>query len=86
MHTVELMERSLELAQRLGYQVREEWLGGSGGGGCEFGGRKWLFVDLALSVSEQLDQVLDALREDPRIFEAEVRPELRTLLGARRAA
>ena len=86
MHTVELLERSLELAQRLGYQIREEWLGGTGGGRCEFGGRKWLFVDLALTVSEQLEQVLEALREDPRVYETDLQPEMCALLGLRRAA
>jgi hypothetical protein len=40
-------------------------LGGSGGGACEFGGRKWLFVDLALTVDEQLDQIGRVLRADP---------------------
>ncbi len=64
MHTVELMERALLLAEQLGYVVRHEWLGGVGGGGCEFGGRKYLFVDLALNSLEQFDQVLDTLRGD----------------------
>ena len=62
MHTVEMLERMMEAAERAGYTVRLEWLGGAGGGACEFGGRKWIFVDLALSVVEQLDQVAAALR------------------------
>jgi hypothetical protein len=64
MHTVELMERALILAEQLGYEVRHEWLGGTGGGGCEVAGRKYLFVDLALNSIEQFDQVIETLRND----------------------
>ena len=62
MHTVDLLEQACEIAEQLGYHTRQEWLGGSGGGACEFAGRKWIFVDLALSVFEQLEQVTEALR------------------------
>ena len=65
MHTVDLMEQALAAAERLGYSIRHEWLGGSGGGSCEFGGKKWIFVDLALNNVEQLDQVLGALKHNP---------------------
>jgi len=65
MHAVEKLERAKELAENAGYTVRHEWLGGAGGGACEFAGRKWIFVDLSLSVIEQLDQVAGALKGDP---------------------
>ena len=67
MLTVELLERFTETAKRLNYRVRQEWLGGSGGGACEFGGQRWIFIDLALSTSEQLHQISEALRDDPRL-------------------
>jgi hypothetical protein len=67
MHTVEMLERLKELAGNAGYTVRHEWLGGVGGGKCEFAGRKWIFVDLSLSVVEQLDQVAAALQDDGSI-------------------
>jgi hypothetical protein len=67
MHTVELLERLKELAENAGYTVRHEWLGGVGGGACEFAGRKWIFVDLSLSVVEQLDQIAEALAADPTV-------------------
>lgn len=67
MHTVEMLEQLKELAEHAGYTVRHEWLGGAGGGGCQFAGRKWIFVDLSLSVVEQLDQVAAALKDDPTI-------------------
>ena len=86
MHTVEILEQSLAVAERLGYQIRHEWLGGSGGGHCEFGGKKWIFLDLSLNVVERLEQVLLALRSDPGIYLADLGPELRNLLGVREAA
>jgi hypothetical protein len=67
MHTVERFERLKELAHDAGYTVRQEWLGGAGGGACEFAGRKWIFIDLSLSVVEQLEQIAGALRGDPSI-------------------
>jgi hypothetical protein len=83
MHTVEILEQALELAGQLGYAVRQEWLAGSGGGACEVRGRKLLFLDLDLGVDEQLDQVLQALRGEPRAADGLAPPELRTLLIGR---
>lgn len=86
MHTVELLEQALALAARLGYRVRQEWLGDCGGGACEYGGRKWLFVDLSLSTADQLSQVVDALRRDPRLASAGATGSLAELLDSERAA
>ena len=52
MHTVELLAEALNLAGRLGYEVRQEWLAGNGGGACELKGRKILFLDLALGPAD----------------------------------
>lgn len=86
MHTVELLERMVETAEQAGYTVRLEWLGGTGGGACEFAGRKWIFVDLALSVVEQLEQVAAALKDDPRAWSADAPAHVRHYLEFRRAA
>ena len=86
MHTVDLREQALVLAKQLGYRIREEWLGGSGGGQCEFAGSRWIFVDLALNAAEQLEQVAEALRCDPAIQSAAISPMLRRLLGVRKSA
>jgi len=86
MHTVEILERMLETAERAGYTVRLEWLGGAGGSACEFGGRKWIFVDLALPVVEQLEQVAAALKDDPAAWAADSPLPVRQFLGHRRAA
>jgi hypothetical protein len=81
MHTVETLEGVLELAAQAGYQVRHEWLGGSGGGVCVLLGQKCLFVDLALHPADQLDRVLHGLRGDPAMLSLPAGDELRRLLA-----
>jgi hypothetical protein len=86
MRTVELLEQAVCAAQELGYRIRHEWLGGGGGGACEYGGRKWLFVDLALTIDEQLDQIGRVLRADPGIFLVDIPATLRRFLDHRRVS
>jgi hypothetical protein len=66
MHTIEKLERAIAEAVQQGYEVRMEALGGGSGGLCEFGKRRWIFVDVTASVAEQLEQVLSALRADSK--------------------
>ena len=87
MHSVQRMEAAIALAQRIGWKVRYEYLGEVGGGACEIGGQKWIFVDLALTPYEQLDQVLEALKADAAIHTVKVPEGLREDLELwRRAA
>ena len=86
MHTVELLEEAIQLATRSGYQIRQEWFGGSAAGACEFKGQKWIFIDLALTPREQLDQVLGALRALAPACEQTISLPLRNLLQTRQAA
>ena len=87
MYTVELYEAAVGLAESLGYKLRHEDLGGVGGGACEIGGRKCLFVDLRLTPVEQLDQIVEAIKQDPSVFLADNVPDtLQELLGLREAA
>lgn len=86
MHTVEMLERLKDIAETAGYTVRHEWLGGVAGGACQFAGRKWIFVDLSLSVVEQLDQVAAALKDDPAIEMLPASVPVERYLGLRRAA
>jgi hypothetical protein len=86
MHTVEMRERMIRLAEDLGYTVRQEWLGGAGGGLCEFGGRRHIFLDLALSAVEQLDQIANALADDPAIHTVKLPVTMQPLFQQRRAA
>lgn len=76
MHTVDLLEEALRAASALEYRVRQEWLGG-GGGSCEIKGRPHIFIDLSLSVPEQLEQALDSLRRDSRVCQLAMSPALR---------
>ena len=86
MHTVEALEQALDLARRLGYEIRQEWLGGSGGGGCELGGRKVFFLDLALGPIDQLEQVLDTLHREPDAAGLPMPHQLRQMLAVRKTA
>ena len=86
MHTVEMLEQALDLAARLGYTIRQEWLAGSGGGGCELKGRKLFFLDLDLGPDEQLEQVLETLRREPDAAQLPMPHELRELLKVRKIA
>ncbi len=62
---IDRLNDAISQAKRVGFTVRSEWLGGSAMGWCEFGGRRVLFVDLSLSVHEQLEQVEAALAAAP---------------------
>lgn len=86
MHTVDLLNEALRAATGLGYQVRQEWLGGHGGGGCEIKGRRWLYLDLALSPGDQLEQVLETLRRHPEAAGLPMAEPLRSLLALRKSA
>jgi hypothetical protein len=85
MHTVDLLDQALALARRAGFRIRQEWLGG-GGGGCELRGQKVLFLDVAQGPAEQLDQVLDALRCSPELANLPMADPLREMLGIRKSA
>ena len=86
MHTIELLEQAIQLAERLGYGVRQEWLGGCGGGACEVAGRRWMFIDASLNAVDQLEQLAAALAADPAMHAVEINEPLARLLGRRRAA
>ncbi|MCA9247328.1 MAG: hypothetical protein KDA42_09445 [Planctomycetales bacterium] len=86
MHTVELLEQALSAARALGYQVRQDFLGGAGGGACEIKGQKWLFLDLAQDPRDHLDQVLDALRHEPAAETLALPATLQPLIRYRKSA
>jgi hypothetical protein len=86
MHTVEQLDQLIRLARGLGYTVRQEWLGGAGGGACELRGRKHIFIDLANSAAEQLDTVAGVLAGDARLAKITIADELRDVLKLPKAA
>jgi hypothetical protein len=86
MHTVELLREALAAAERLGYKLRVENLAGTGGGVCVIAGRKHLFVELAQSPAEQLEVVVEALRNEPGLAADPWGPSLARLADGRQAA
>lgn len=86
MHTAQLLSHALDLSRRAGYLIREETLEGAGGGHCLIRGQKWLLLDLTQSHQEQLNDVLDALRSEPRLEMSDVPEPLVEYLRIPRAA
>ncbi len=80
MRTLELLDYLIELARRLGYEVREEWLDGSGGGGCLLKGQRVLFVDQSLPPTDRVAQVARSLKGSEELARIYVLPEARVLL------
>lgn len=64
MNILEQINQLTQRATNAGYQIRYEHFGGSGGGICEFGGKKVLFLDLALSAMEQLEMLKTTLSKE----------------------
>lgn len=83
MHTLDLMELAIATAERMGYRVRREWLGGAAGGRCEFGGKRWIFLDSSLNQLEQLDQLREALASAPEAGIIPLGPTMTQFLGQR---
>jgi hypothetical protein len=86
MHTVELLEEAIELAERAGFKMRWEWLAGRGTGWCELKGQKWLFLDLSETPREQLERVTQCLRGQPQVTSASMSASLERVLDVRKAA
>jgi hypothetical protein len=80
MRTLELLDYLIELARRLGYEVREEWLDGAGGGSCVLKGQKILFVDQSLTPSDRIEQIARSMQGAEELAKIYVLPEARELL------
>ena len=57
------LRRTLAIIKSHGYQIREEWLDGAGGGACEIRGKKVFFSDQSLPLPERLEQAATLLAE-----------------------
>ena len=62
MHTVDLLEQALLVAEQNGFSIRREWLAEGLGGTCRIGEQRVLFINLSASYEEQLKHALEALR------------------------
>lgn len=60
-NVLQRLQHSTRAARRAGFTIRAEWLDGETAGWCEFGGSRWIFVDLSLPVIEQIAQIDEAL-------------------------
>ena len=86
MHAVEMLRSLVELAGRLGYQVRQEWLDGAGGGVCELKGTRIVFIDLSQAPADRARQLGAALADHPALDEMFLLPELRQFLTRAKTA
>lgn len=84
MSTIEQIDQMVNIAEKLGYKVRYDYFGGTGGGICEFSGNKFLFIDLALTSAEQFEILKDALDNEPLL--SRVQNESTEQAQTRRAA
>ena len=73
-------EAIIALLQRAGVEVRETALGGRGGGLCEVGGKKILFIDLDADLATRLERSVQALAELPQLDSVFIPPVIRDLL------
>ncbi len=85
MRTVERLEELTLVAESMGYRFRHEPLAGAGGV-CEYGGSKWLFFDLGLSVIERLEMLKEALLRDPSLPTSQLSDDMKLFLGLERKA
>lgn len=85
MHTVELLQEAVDTARKIGYDVRQDWLGGNGGGHCLVRGRRLILLDVAQTPDEQLRVVADALRGEADAEKFIRSPELADRLKIRAA-
>lgn len=79
-NTIALLDQAIAAVEKLGYSVRREWLAGGQGGACVLKGKKMLFLDLTASPTDQLDQVLSALRRDPELVKVKLPKALKKVI------
>jgi len=86
MHHVELLEHALTVARKLGFLVREEYVGDIDGGSCVVRGQKMLFLDPQLSIPDRLAIVCEALAADRQLDRSTLSAPLAARLTVRKAA
>ena len=86
MHSVGLREQAIQVARRLGYDIRQDWLGGEGSGHCLVRGRKILLLDLAQSPEGQFSAIRDALHGEIQLANVTMTEQLADWLDVRSVA
>ena len=74
------LDAVLDLLRRLDIEVRQEHLGGSGGGLCTVQGRRIIFIDIDTDLGTRLERCARALSSLPESEEVYVAPALRELI------
>ncbi|MCO6438082.1 MAG: hypothetical protein J5J06_13395 [Phycisphaerae bacterium] len=74
----------LAVLESVGVDVREEHLGGSGGGLCKLRGRSVVFVDLDADLLTRTDRCIQALAELPDVDAHFLPPAIRDRVDALR--
>jgi hypothetical protein len=80
MRTLELLDYLIDLARRIGFEIREEWLDGMGAGACEIRGQRILFVDQSIPPVDRLLQVAHSLQGREELEQIYILPEARAIL------
>ena len=75
-----LLSELLDVAERLGIEVRRAYLGGEGGGLCRLRGKEVLFVDVSAGVAEQVAETAAVMAGLERVQECYLLPEVREAL------
>ena len=86
MHAVGLREQAIQVARRLGYDIRQDWLGGEGSGHCLIRGRKTLLLDLAESPERQFAAIRNALDGEIQLASVTMTEQLADRLDVRSVA
>ena len=71
------LDTIVRVFEQLGVEVRQERLGGSGGGLCRIRGKRVVFVDLDADAATRLDRGIEALATVPEAAAVYISPELR---------
>ena len=57
----QMLKLARQTATGLGFHIRQDLLNGQQGGVCEFGGKRWIILDLGQNSLEQLHAIGSAL-------------------------
>ena len=62
MEIQQMLALSKQTAKDLGFDIRQDLLDGNRGGMCEFGGKRWIILDVGQNSLEQLHAIGNALK------------------------
>ncbi|MCF7957088.1 MAG: hypothetical protein K9M57_01430 [Phycisphaerae bacterium] len=80
MDTEVLLSELLDVAEKMGLEIRHVLLDGDGGGLCCLRGQWVLFVDGQASLEDCLATTVEALASRPELDDFYIRPQLRAMI------